>query len=119
MHGSACRRHGERNSMNDGRRQLEPPKQLLQPGLAARPSTTSERHAMRDDDMKGLLRRWRARTGRDEVWRRRRRRHENPSPRSGAGSRTWEFFGAVVTGGCAAGGGCVDSIDDAAADVRG
>jgi hypothetical protein len=35
-HGSACLPQGERNSMNEGRRQLEPPKQLLQPGAAAR-----------------------------------------------------------------------------------
>ncbi|MFM8709286.1 MAG: hypothetical protein ACKOHK_14700, partial [Planctomycetia bacterium] len=33
--GAAPPRHGERNSMNDGRRQLfAPPKQLLQPGAA-------------------------------------------------------------------------------------
>jgi hypothetical protein len=41
--------HGERNSMNDGRRQLfEPPKQLLQPGAAARLPRTSTRHTLRD-----------------------------------------------------------------------
>jgi hypothetical protein len=35
--GAAPPAHGERNSMNDGRRQLfAPPKQLLQPGAAAR-----------------------------------------------------------------------------------
>ena len=37
----------ERNSMNDGRRQLLPPKQLLQPGAAARLATTSVRHIAR------------------------------------------------------------------------
>ena len=41
--------HGERNSMNDGRRQeLNPPKQLLQPGAAARLPRTSVRHRKRD-----------------------------------------------------------------------
>jgi hypothetical protein len=40
------REHGERNSMNDGRRQLLP-KQLLQPGAAARLATTSARHIAR------------------------------------------------------------------------
>jgi hypothetical protein len=38
----------ERNSMNDGRRQLlAPPKQLLQPGAAARLRTASARHIAR------------------------------------------------------------------------
>jgi hypothetical protein len=41
--------HGERNSMKDGRRQLfEPPKQLLQPGAAARLPRTSTRQTLRD-----------------------------------------------------------------------
>jgi len=41
--------HGERNSMKDGRRQLfEPPKQLLQPGAAARLPRTSTKHTLRD-----------------------------------------------------------------------
>jgi hypothetical protein len=40
---------GERNSMNDGRRQeLNPPKQLLQPGAAARLPRTRARHKERD-----------------------------------------------------------------------
>ena len=44
-HGSACPRHGERNSMNEGRRQLfPPPKQLLHPGAATRQPRTSARH---------------------------------------------------------------------------
>lgn len=48
-HGSARRPQGEPNSMNEGRRQLDPPpKQLLQPGAAARPSTTNDRHIKRD-----------------------------------------------------------------------
>ena len=47
-HGSACLLHGERNSMNDGRRQLEPPKQLLQPGAATRPPRTIARQKKRD-----------------------------------------------------------------------
>jgi hypothetical protein len=39
---------GERNSMNDGRRQeLEPPKQLLQPGAATRLPRTIARHKER------------------------------------------------------------------------
>lgn len=38
----------ERNSMNDGRRQLEPPpRQLLQPGAAARLATAIARHNAR------------------------------------------------------------------------
>jgi len=44
-HGSACRRHGERNSMNDWR--PRPPKQLLHPGAAARLPRTSARHTPR------------------------------------------------------------------------
>jgi hypothetical protein len=43
-HGSACRRHGERNSMNDCR---PPPKQLLHPGAATRLPRTSVRHSPR------------------------------------------------------------------------
>jgi hypothetical protein len=43
-HGSACRRHGERNSMNDCR---PPPKQLLHPGAATRLPRTSDRHSAR------------------------------------------------------------------------
>ena len=41
--------HGERNSMNDGRRQLlAPPKQLLHPGAAARLPRMIARHTHRD-----------------------------------------------------------------------
>lgn len=40
--------HGERNSMNDGRRQLPPPKQLLQPGAAARADRAIARQMNRD-----------------------------------------------------------------------
>ena len=40
------RPHGERNSMNDGRRQLLP-MQLLQPGAAARAARASTRHPNR------------------------------------------------------------------------
>jgi len=48
-HGSARRPHGERNSMKEGRRQLEPtPKQLLQPGAAARAARAIARHNFRD-----------------------------------------------------------------------
>jgi hypothetical protein len=43
--GSACRRQGERNSMNDCR---PPPKQLLHPGAATRLPRTSDRHSARD-----------------------------------------------------------------------
>jgi hypothetical protein len=44
---------GERNSMNDGRRQeLPPPKQLLQPGAAARLPRMRARH--RERDMMGI-----------------------------------------------------------------
>lgn len=48
--GSACRRHGERNSMNDWRRSPPPPKQLpqlLHPGAAARLPMMSARHIPR------------------------------------------------------------------------
>jgi hypothetical protein len=34
--------------MNDARRQLLPPKQLLQPGAATRPTRISARHSERD-----------------------------------------------------------------------
>jgi hypothetical protein len=47
-HGSACPRHGERNSMNDERRQLLLPKQLLQPGAATKLPRISARHSERD-----------------------------------------------------------------------
>jgi hypothetical protein len=41
--------HGERNSMNDGRRQeLPPPKQLLHPGAASRLPRISVRQSERD-----------------------------------------------------------------------
>ncbi|MFM1996616.1 MAG: hypothetical protein RLZZ111_1003 [Planctomycetota bacterium] len=47
--GAAPPMHGERNSMNDGRRQLFAlPKQLLQPGAAARLPSTRTRHTLRD-----------------------------------------------------------------------
>lgn len=47
--GSPCRLHGERNSMKEGRRQLlPPPKQLLQPGAAARVAKPSARQTIRD-----------------------------------------------------------------------
>jgi hypothetical protein len=46
-HGAAAGDPHERNSMNDGRRQLLLPKQLLQPGAAARLATTSARHIAR------------------------------------------------------------------------
>jgi hypothetical protein len=46
-HGSDCLPQGERNSMNEGRRQLEPPKQLLQPGAAARAARAIARHMER------------------------------------------------------------------------
>jgi hypothetical protein len=47
--GSARRPQGERNSMKDGRRQpLPPPKQLLQPGDAARAARQSARQMTRD-----------------------------------------------------------------------
>jgi hypothetical protein len=47
--GAARPPHGERNSMNDGRRQpLPPPKQLLQPGAAARADRAIARHINRD-----------------------------------------------------------------------
>lgn len=40
---------GERNSMNDGRRQLlPPPKQLLQPGAAAKAAKAIARQRLRD-----------------------------------------------------------------------
>ena len=43
------REHGERNSINEGRRQLfPPPKQLLHPGAAARLPRMSARHRVRD-----------------------------------------------------------------------
>jgi hypothetical protein len=46
--GAAPPAHGERNSMNDGRRQLfAPPKQLLQPGAAARLPRAITRHRVR------------------------------------------------------------------------
>jgi len=45
-HGADAGDPHERNSMNDGRRQLLP-KQLLQPGAAARLATTSVRHIAR------------------------------------------------------------------------
>jgi hypothetical protein len=46
--GAALPAHGERNSMNDGRRQLfAPPKQLLQPGAAARLPRAITRHRVR------------------------------------------------------------------------
>ena len=46
--GAAPPAQGERNSMNDGRRQLfAPPKQLLQPGAAARLPRTITRHRVR------------------------------------------------------------------------
>jgi hypothetical protein len=45
-HGAAAGEPHERNSMNDGRRQLLP-KQLLHPGAAARLVTTSARHIAR------------------------------------------------------------------------
>jgi len=48
--GSACRRQGERNSMNDGRRQ--PANAPLQPGAATRLPRTIARHNERD--MMGL-----------------------------------------------------------------
>jgi len=55
---------GERNSMNDGRRQeFAPPKQLLQPGAAARLPSTSTRH--RERDMIWILHRGR-RSGHDQ-----------------------------------------------------
>lgn len=48
-HGSDWRPHGERNSMKEGRRQLlPPPKQLLQPGAAARQARPSTRQMVRD-----------------------------------------------------------------------
>ena len=46
-HGAGAGDPHERNSMNDGRRQLLPPKQLLHPGAAARLVTTSARHIAR------------------------------------------------------------------------
>jgi len=47
--GAARPPQGERNSMNDGRRQpLPPPKQLLQPGAAARADRAIARHINRD-----------------------------------------------------------------------
>jgi len=47
-HGAAPPEQGERNSMNDGRRQLlAPPKQLLQPGAAARLPRAITRHRVR------------------------------------------------------------------------
>lgn len=47
--GAAPPMQGERNSMNDGRRQLFAlPKQLLQPGAAARLPSRSTRHTLRD-----------------------------------------------------------------------
>jgi hypothetical protein len=46
--GAAPPAHGERNSMNDGRRQLfAPPKQLLHPGAAARLPRAITRHRVR------------------------------------------------------------------------
>jgi len=49
MAGAAPPPHGERNSMNDGRRQLEPPpKQLLQPLAVRRPPETIAKQATRD-----------------------------------------------------------------------
>ena len=48
-HGADCPpAHGDRNSMNDGRRQPPaPPRQLLQPGAAARVKTAIARHIAR------------------------------------------------------------------------
>jgi hypothetical protein len=52
-HGSARRPQGERNSMNEGRRQLEPPPmQLLQPGAAASEERAIARQ--RNRDMRGV-----------------------------------------------------------------
>jgi len=47
-HGVAAGAPQDRNSMNDGRRQLlAPPKQLLQPGAAAKLRTAIARHIAR------------------------------------------------------------------------
>ena len=73
--GAAAGDPHERNSMNDGRRQLlAPPMQLLQPGAAARLTTAITRHNVRamgmisDTDSDGA-------GGRQPRLRRRRRRH--------------------------------------------
>ncbi len=66
--GSDRRPHGERNSMNDGRRQpLPPPKQLLQPGAAASEERAIARQ--RNRDMRGVSsgRRARGPAGRGRV----------------------------------------------------
>jgi hypothetical protein len=61
--------HGERNSMNDGRRQeLNPPKQLLHPGAATRLPRTIARH--RDRVMIPFSTAGAAGNGRDDVMRR-------------------------------------------------
>jgi hypothetical protein len=66
LQGSAWPRHGERNSMKEGLRQLlPPPKQLLHPGAAARPDRAITRHRVRD--MMGIsTANERARMGRDQ-----------------------------------------------------
>jgi hypothetical protein len=85
--GSARRPHGERNSMKLGRRQPElPPKQLLQPGAAARAERARARHNNRDMMRFSKLRARAigAHAGRHEGMTRAaslRRRHRNPSSR--------------------------------------
>lgn len=90
--GAARPPQGERNSMNDGRRQLLPPKQLLQvlqPGAAARADRAIARHTNRDmtDSSRWPRRRHGGRGVSNEHDRRRlERRHPNPSSRFAARS---------------------------------
>ena len=91
--------------MNDGRRQLAPPKQLLQPGAAARPAITSARHTTRVITHTPLLA-GQAGPGRE---RRRRRRHHNRSSRFGAWRRDAWFSRRRGDQAGAAGSACAGS----------
>ena len=105
--------HGERNSINDGRRQVlfEPPKQLVHPGAATRLPRTIAKQTVRD--MIAKLHRFHGWDGRDDVMRRPRRRYRNLAHVSARGAATPKKFRPreSVGSGCA---GCARRASAAA-----